>query len=68
VTSACAGDCNSDGAATVDELLAMVSVALAMAPVSSCNAGDLNGDGAITVDEILVAVDVGLNGCDRTDE
>ncbi len=61
---ACVGDCGSDGHVTVDELLAMVDIALGDAAVSSCPAGDANRDGPITVDEILAAVENALNGCE----
>ncbi len=60
---ACAGDCNGDGQVTVDEILAMVNIALGNADVMGCSAGDANGDGQITVDEILTAVNNALNGC-----
>jgi DNA-binding beta-propeller fold protein YncE len=60
---ACSGDCNGDAAVTVDELVTMVSMALATVSVSSCPAGDLNHDGAVTVDEILVVVGAAVNGC-----
>jgi hypothetical protein len=63
VTPACTGDCNDNGAVTIDELLTMVDVALGNAAVSECLAGDASGDEAITVDEILTAVNVALNGC-----
>jgi hypothetical protein len=59
----CVGDCNGDGQVTVDEILAMVNVALGNASASACNASDANGDGQITIDEILTAVNHALNGC-----
>jgi hypothetical protein len=59
----CVGDCNKDGAVTVDELLTMVNVALGNTTVTSCPPGDANHDGEITVDEILQAVNHALNGC-----
>jgi hypothetical protein len=62
-TGSCAGDCNGDGQVTVDEILAMVNIALGNAAVTTCEAGDANHDGMITVDEILTAVDNALNGC-----
>lgn len=62
-TVACPGDCNGDGAVTVDELLIMVNVALDNAAVSACEAGDLNQDGHITIDEILAAVNAALDSC-----
>jgi hypothetical protein len=60
---ACAGDCDDSGAVTVDELMAMVNVALDNAAVVTCIAGDRNRDGAITVDEILLAVRSALDAC-----
>src|SRR5215470_4959638 len=63
IAAACVGDCNSDGAVTVDELLNLVNIALGNADVSSCSAGDANGDGQITIDEILTAASNALNGC-----
>ncbi len=60
---ACAGDCNDNNAVTVDEILAMVNIALDQADVSVCEAGDVNHDGFITVDEILIAVANALNSC-----
>jgi hypothetical protein len=59
----CAGDCNTDGEVTVDELLSMVNVALGNTDVAVCVAGDANGDAGITVDEILSAVNNALQGC-----
>jgi len=59
----CIGDCNGNGSVTVDEILAMVNVALGNALVSTCEAGDPNHDSTITVDEILTAVNNALNGC-----
>jgi plastocyanin len=48
---------------TVDELIAMVNIALGVADSSSCNAGDADGNGQITIDEILSAVNNALNAC-----
>ncbi|MFI5364609.1 MAG: hypothetical protein ACHQ4J_03200 [Candidatus Binatia bacterium] len=62
-TLACVGDCNSNGQVTVDELLAMVNIALTNVDVSACEAGDANHDGTITIDEILTAVSNALIGC-----
>jgi hypothetical protein len=41
----CVGDCGGEGQVTVDELLAMVNIALGNANVSTCTAGDVNSDG-----------------------
>ena len=59
----CVGDCGVDRQVTVDELLAMVNIALGNAEVSACQAGDRDGGGQITIDEILAAVNNALNGC-----
>lgn len=61
--SVCLGDCDGDAHVTVDELIAMVSVALGSAPAAGCPAGDADENGQITVDEIIAAVNHGLNGC-----
>jgi len=59
----CAGDCNHDSQVTVDEILALVNIALGNAPVTACDAGDANHDGQISVDEIVAAAGTGLRGC-----
>jgi uncharacterized repeat protein (TIGR01451 family) len=62
----CAGDCNGDGQVTVNEILAMVNIALGNVPVAQCEPGDASQDGQITIDEILTAVNNALNGCVRS--
>lgn len=59
----CGGDCDGDGAVSVDELVTQVNIALENAPLSTCSAGDVGGDGQITIDELLVAVNHALNDC-----
>ena len=59
----CVGNCNGDGAVTVDELLTAVNIALGTSPVEQCPAFDANADGAVTVNEILAGVNNALNGC-----
>ncbi len=59
----CAGDCNSDGAVTVDEIVTLVNIALGTTQITECEVGDANHDGQITVDEIVTAVNHALNGC-----
>lgn len=61
--SACAGNCNADPEVTVDEVLAMVNIALGNAQLLDCEAADSNHDGHVTIDEILTAVNHALNGC-----
>jgi alpha-D-xyloside xylohydrolase len=64
--AACTGDCDGDGAVTVDDLLTMVNVALENTPVGQCAAGDADGDHAIAIDEILIAVNYALTSCPAT--
>jgi len=61
--AACVGDCNGDGAVTVNELVIMVNVALDALPVSSCTAGDADNSGDITIDEIVAATNNALGMC-----
>ncbi len=64
----CTGDCNSDSAVTVDEIVTLVNIALGTTPITECEAGDTNNDGQITVDEIVTAVNNALNGCPLSPE
>jgi hypothetical protein len=59
--TACDGDCNSDGAVTVNEVVVCVSMALGTS--DACHACDANGDGTVTINEIIAAVGAALNGC-----
>jgi hypothetical protein len=58
------GDCQADGTVTIDDLVAMINVALGDAMISACEPGDKNRNGVITVDEIIKAVDNALHGCE----
>jgi hypothetical protein len=60
---ACLGDCSSDNAVTVDELLLGVNIALGNSDASQCLPFDSNNDQQVTIDEILSAVNNALNGC-----
>lgn len=60
---ACAGDCDADGAVTVDEIVRAVNIALGTVAVETCVAADSGGDGAVTVDELVAAVARALAGC-----
>jgi hypothetical protein len=59
----CVGDCDGDGAVTVDELLTGVSLALGLLSLVACPPFDFNGDGWVTIDELLSAVNAALSGC-----
>jgi hypothetical protein len=54
------GDCDGNGAVTVDELVSGVNIALGLAPLSRCPAFDANGDGMVSIDELVRAVSVAL--------
>ncbi|MDX2171429.1 MAG: hypothetical protein SF182_30470 [Deltaproteobacteria bacterium] len=60
---ACAGDCNGDGAVTVNELVSAVGYALDGRPPLTCEAVDTNRNGQVTVDELVRAVSAALDGC-----
>ncbi len=67
---ACTGDCDGDGAVTINELVRMTNMALGVSicgegAVAPCPAGDANGDCAITVEELVRAVGNSQNGCTR---
>ncbi len=59
----CCGDCDHNGAVTVDEIVTMVTIVLGNNEPADCTAGDLDQDGNVTVDEILSAVNNALDGC-----
>ena len=59
----CVGDCNADGAVTVDELVKGVTIALGTAALSTCPQFDLDGSETVTVDELIRAVNRALDGC-----
>ncbi|HVM97594.1 MAG TPA: hypothetical protein VMT89_14465 [Candidatus Acidoferrales bacterium] len=61
--STCPGDCDGNGAVTVDELIVGVGIALETRPTSDCPSFDLNGDGSVSIDELIVAVNSALGEC-----
>lgn len=61
----CVGDCDGNGAVTVDEVQKGVGVVLGSVRLDTCPPLDANGDGEVTVDEILVALNNALGGCHR---
>jgi len=63
VSYACVGDCNRDGAVTVDELIVGVNIALGTSSPDQCQSLDDNRDRSVTIDEILTAVNASLSGC-----
>ena len=64
----CVGDCNDNGAVTIDDLIRMVNIALGNQSIcpdgtGGCLAGDSNCNCEITVEEIIQSVNNALNGC-----
>lgn len=60
---ACGGDCNRDGAVTVDEILTALNIALGNDTLAACSTADANGDQQVQVDEIVAALAAALGGC-----
>ncbi len=59
----CAGDCNSDGAVAIDELVRGVTLALTDGVPAGCTALDADGDDRVVIAELIAAVAAALNGC-----
>jgi hypothetical protein len=59
----CAGDCDGDGAVTINEIVTLVGIALGQEPIESCEAANGDGDRQISISEILSAVNRALDGC-----
>jgi hypothetical protein len=62
----CVGDCDANGATTVNELVTGINIALGSDDLAVCPAFDVNQDGAVSVDELLQAVNAALNGCEMS--
>ncbi len=59
----CAGDCNGDGAVTIDELVQAVGIATGTVTPDACREIDADGDETITVADLVRAVNAALSGC-----
>ena len=64
----CVGDCDGNGAVTVDDLVKGVNIAQGGAAIASCASLDSNGDGAVAIAELIQAVGRALEGCPVTVE
>jgi len=65
VAARCAGDCNGDGAITIDELVAAVTAALGTAD-AACPSVDRNADGDVQINDLIALVAGALEGCGLT--
>jgi hypothetical protein len=59
----CVGDCDDNGAVTVQEVIKGVDIALGSATLDTCRQADADGSGTVTVNELLLAVNNALTGC-----
>ena len=59
----CGGDCDENGAVTVNELIVGVNIALSRAAIDSCLSLDTNDDGQVAINELIGAVSNALGGC-----
>jgi Zn-dependent metalloprotease len=61
----CAGDCDGDGAVTINELIQGVGIALGSLAPSACAAMDRDGDNDVSIAELIAAVSSALTDCNR---
>lgn len=59
----CAGDCNSDGAVTIEELVVGRRIARGETPLAECTAADVDSSGTVDELELEAAADDALGGC-----
>ncbi|MBI1813728.1 MAG: PD40 domain-containing protein [Deltaproteobacteria bacterium] len=62
----CFGDCDDNGAVTVDELVKGVHIALDETTYAGCPRADSDGNRHVTIDELILALNASLYGCVRT--
>jgi ELWxxDGT repeat protein len=61
--SVCAGDCDADRRASIDELIVAVGIGLGARAIDACAAADLDADQAVSINELIAAVRSALDGC-----
>lgn len=62
----CHGDCNFDGAVTIDELIRQVNINTDKGTLASCIPADADLSGSVEVNEIVRSVNRSLHGCPRS--
>jgi len=60
---ACTGDCDANGAVTIDEIIIGVTIALEDAPLARCPVFDQDGSGTVEINELIAGISNALNGC-----
>jgi len=55
-----AGDCNSDGVVTIDEVIRAVNIAIGAIQIAQCPAADADGDGTVNIADLIKAVNAVL--------
>lgn len=64
--AACVGDCDGNGAVTINELITGVRISLGSGTVDDCLAFDATPDGELRINELIIGVGNGLSGCPAT--
>ncbi len=59
----CSGDCNFDGAVTVNEVIRQTAIALDRATMAMCLSADADMSGTIQINELIRSVNHALRGC-----
>lgn len=62
-TLPCAGDCDRQGAVSIEELVTAVNIALGALQVYRCPLSDVDGSNTVTIDELITAVANALYEC-----
>jgi len=60
----CVGDCDGNGAVSIDETIYGVGVALGTRSLASCPAADGGGDGLVEANDLVAIVANALGGCE----
>lgn len=59
----CDGDCDGNRAVSINELVAIVAIALGRAPVATCGVADRSVNGAVEINEVLGGVLSAIDSC-----
>jgi len=59
----CVGDCDDNGAVSINELIRGVAIALGNQLLAACPSFDRGGDGNVSIGELIQSVNAALAGC-----